>query len=210
MLDQIIVENMKTATWPIPSACAELSWESRYVRRGIRRRCAPRSISHRDVRSSRSRRMIRQFSKRSSLKPKSRCSAHVFRSTHRQHAFSSSSASRLQVVREREHIALERVNDDKTRTPMTIPIRTLRGSTLRSFAIRPAISRDDFLSAYGRVVALSHDRFFARGPVEMIDGGALHFVLDEADVISPPAAVRRRRHADRGRLPPFECCGHGL
>jgi hypothetical protein len=35
------------------------------------------------------------------------------------------------IVREREHIALERVNDDGTRTPMTIPNhRTLRGSTL--------------------------------------------------------------------------------
>jgi len=53
------------------------------------------------------------------------------------------------IVREREHIALERVNEDKTRTPMTIPNhRMLRGSTLRSICNQAGISRDDFLSAY--------------------------------------------------------------
>ena len=55
----------------------------------------------------------------------------------------------FKVVREREHIALERVNDDKTRTPMTVPNhRTLRGSTLRSICNQAGISRDDFLRAY--------------------------------------------------------------
>jgi predicted RNA binding protein YcfA (HicA-like mRNA interferase family) len=53
------------------------------------------------------------------------------------------------IVREREHIALERVNEDKTRTPMTIPNhRTLRGSTLRSICNQAGISRDEFLAAY--------------------------------------------------------------
>ncbi|MEA2336781.1 MAG: hypothetical protein QOE82_788 [Thermoanaerobaculia bacterium] len=55
----------------------------------------------------------------------------------------------FRIVREREHIALERVNDDKTRTPITIPNhRTLRGSTLRSICAQAGISRDEFLEAY--------------------------------------------------------------
>ena len=55
----------------------------------------------------------------------------------------------FRIVREREHIALERVNEDKTRTPMTIPNhRTLRGSTLRSICMQAGISREEFLSAY--------------------------------------------------------------
>jgi predicted RNA binding protein YcfA (HicA-like mRNA interferase family) len=57
----------------------------------------------------------------------------------------------FKVVREREHIMLERVNDDKTRTPITLPNhRTLRGSTLRSICNQAGISRDDFLIAYDR------------------------------------------------------------
>jgi predicted RNA binding protein YcfA (HicA-like mRNA interferase family) len=53
------------------------------------------------------------------------------------------------IVREREHISLERVNEDGTRTPMTIPNhRTLRASTLRSICTQAGISRDDFLNAY--------------------------------------------------------------
>jgi predicted RNA binding protein YcfA (HicA-like mRNA interferase family) len=53
------------------------------------------------------------------------------------------------IVREREHIALERMNEDGTRTPMTIPNhRTLRGSTLRAICTQAGLSRDEFLSAY--------------------------------------------------------------
>ncbi|HXH39456.1 MAG TPA: type II toxin-antitoxin system HicA family toxin [Thermoanaerobaculia bacterium] len=53
------------------------------------------------------------------------------------------------IVREREHISLERVNEDGTRTPMTIPNhRTLKASTLRSICAQSGVSRDDFLNAY--------------------------------------------------------------
>jgi predicted RNA binding protein YcfA (HicA-like mRNA interferase family) len=53
------------------------------------------------------------------------------------------------IVREREHIALERANEDGTRTPATIPNhRTLRASTLRSICSQAGISRDEFLDAY--------------------------------------------------------------
>jgi hypothetical protein len=55
------------------------------------------------------------------------------------------------VIREREHITLVRVNEDGTRTPMTIPNhRTQKASTLRSICTQGRISRDDFLSAYER------------------------------------------------------------
>jgi len=55
----------------------------------------------------------------------------------------------FRIVREREHIALERINADQSRTPMTIPNhRTIRGSTLRSICMQAGISRDEFLSAY--------------------------------------------------------------
>jgi predicted RNA binding protein YcfA (HicA-like mRNA interferase family) len=56
------------------------------------------------------------------------------------------------VVREREHIALERPNSDGTRTVMTIPNhRTIKGSTLRTICSQVGISRADFLVAYERV-----------------------------------------------------------
>jgi predicted RNA binding protein YcfA (HicA-like mRNA interferase family) len=53
------------------------------------------------------------------------------------------------VVREREHIALSRQNDDGTRTPLTIPNHTLiKSSTLRHICTQAGISRDDFVRAY--------------------------------------------------------------
>ena len=53
------------------------------------------------------------------------------------------------VVREREHIALSRQNDDGTRTPLTIPNHTsIKSSTLRHICTQAGISRDDFVRAY--------------------------------------------------------------
>ena len=58
----------------------------------------------------------------------------------------------FELVREREHIALERPNIDGTRTVMTIPNhRTIKGSTLRTICSQAGISRADFLVAYERV-----------------------------------------------------------
>jgi len=55
----------------------------------------------------------------------------------------------FRVVREGNHIAMERQNPDGTRTPMTIPDhRTLKSSTLRTILAQAHISRDDFLLAY--------------------------------------------------------------
>jgi predicted RNA binding protein YcfA (HicA-like mRNA interferase family) len=55
------------------------------------------------------------------------------------------------IVREREHIALVRENDDGTKTPMTIPNHAfIKSSTLRTICTQAGISRDDFLKAYSR------------------------------------------------------------
>jgi hypothetical protein len=53
------------------------------------------------------------------------------------------------VVREANHIALLRENEDGTRTPMTIPNHpTLKKSTLRTILTQSKIDRNDFLKAY--------------------------------------------------------------
>jgi predicted RNA binding protein YcfA (HicA-like mRNA interferase family) len=55
----------------------------------------------------------------------------------------------FQVLREREHIAMVRVNSDGTSTPLTMPNHPkLRASTLRGICTQAGISRDEFLRAY--------------------------------------------------------------
>lgn len=55
----------------------------------------------------------------------------------------------FRVVREANHIALLRENEDGTRTPMTIPNNpTLKKSTLRTILTQSKIDRNDFLKAY--------------------------------------------------------------
>lgn len=55
------------------------------------------------------------------------------------------------VIREREHIALVRENEDGTRTPLTMPNHPkIKSSTLRTICSQGGISRDEFLSAYDR------------------------------------------------------------
>jgi predicted RNA binding protein YcfA (HicA-like mRNA interferase family) len=57
----------------------------------------------------------------------------------------------FEVVREREHISLQRRNPDGTTTPMTIPNHDhLKSSTLRTICHQSDIKRDDFLSAYAK------------------------------------------------------------
>jgi len=58
----------------------------------------------------------------------------------------------FEVVREREHIALQRRNLDGTLTPLTMPNHAhLKSSTLRTICRQSDISREDFLSAYEKV-----------------------------------------------------------
>ncbi|MBN1462043.1 MAG: type II toxin-antitoxin system HicA family toxin [Armatimonadetes bacterium] len=53
------------------------------------------------------------------------------------------------VVREGNHIAMQRVNPDGTRTPLTMPNhRTMKSSTLRVLIGQAGIARVDFLRAY--------------------------------------------------------------
>ena len=55
----------------------------------------------------------------------------------------------FRLVREGNHIAMERLNPDGTRTPLTMPNhRTIRSSTLRTILTQANISRDEFLKAY--------------------------------------------------------------
>ncbi len=58
---------------------------------------------------------------------------------------------RFEIVRQREHIALARTNDDGTVTTMTIPNHaTLKASTLQTACRHAGISRDEFLAAYSQ------------------------------------------------------------
>lgn len=53
------------------------------------------------------------------------------------------------LVREGNHLALERENEDGSKTPMTLPNhRLLKGSTLRTVLTQSGVAREDFLAAY--------------------------------------------------------------
>jgi predicted RNA binding protein YcfA (HicA-like mRNA interferase family) len=55
----------------------------------------------------------------------------------------------FRLVREGNHISMERANPDGTRTPMTMPNhRTIKGSTLRAIISQAGISREDFMRVY--------------------------------------------------------------
>ena len=53
------------------------------------------------------------------------------------------------LVREGNHLALERENEDGSKTPMTLPNhRLIKGSTLRTILTQSGISREEFMTAY--------------------------------------------------------------
>lgn len=55
----------------------------------------------------------------------------------------------FRLVREREHIAMVRENEDGSRTPLTLPNHSrIKGSTLRTICSHARISRSDFLHHY--------------------------------------------------------------
>jgi predicted RNA binding protein YcfA (HicA-like mRNA interferase family) len=57
----------------------------------------------------------------------------------------------FRLIREKEHISLERINPDGTKTPLTMPNHLrIKSSTLRTICTQAGISRDDFLNAYER------------------------------------------------------------
>jgi predicted RNA binding protein YcfA (HicA-like mRNA interferase family) len=55
------------------------------------------------------------------------------------------------VVREREHIAMQRENADGSITPLTLPNHLkIKRSTLRRICSQVSISREEFLEAFDR------------------------------------------------------------
>ena len=55
----------------------------------------------------------------------------------------------FRVIREREHISMERENPDGSKTPLTMPNHPkIKASTLRTICTQAGISRDDFLRTY--------------------------------------------------------------
>jgi predicted RNA binding protein YcfA (HicA-like mRNA interferase family) len=55
----------------------------------------------------------------------------------------------FKMIREREHISMERINPDGTKTPLTMPNHPkIKASTLRTICTQARIPRDDFLNAY--------------------------------------------------------------
>jgi predicted RNA binding protein YcfA (HicA-like mRNA interferase family) len=55
----------------------------------------------------------------------------------------------FELVREREHVAMQRANPDGSTTPLTLPNHpSLKSSTLRTICAQAAIPRDDLLKAY--------------------------------------------------------------
>ena len=57
----------------------------------------------------------------------------------------------FRLIREKEHIAIERINPDGTKTPLTMPNHsTIKSSTLRTICAQAGISRNNFLDAYER------------------------------------------------------------
>ncbi len=56
------------------------------------------------------------------------------------------------VVREGNHIIMERVNPDGTKTPLVLPNHTtIKSSTLRSILTQSSIERNEFLDAYSKI-----------------------------------------------------------
>lgn len=55
----------------------------------------------------------------------------------------------FRIIREREHISMERENPDGSKTPLTMPNHPkIKASTLRTICTQAGISRDDFLRTY--------------------------------------------------------------
>ena len=55
----------------------------------------------------------------------------------------------FRIVREKEHISMERENSDGIKTPLTMPNHPkIKASTLRTICTQARISREEFLNAY--------------------------------------------------------------
>lgn len=53
------------------------------------------------------------------------------------------------IIREKEHISMERLNADGSKTPLTMPNHAkIKASTLRTICTQAGITREDFLNAF--------------------------------------------------------------
>lgn len=58
----------------------------------------------------------------------------------------------FQILREKEHISMIRINPDGSKTPLTMPNHSrIKASTLRAICTQAGISREEFLQAYNSV-----------------------------------------------------------
>lgn len=57
----------------------------------------------------------------------------------------------FEMIREREHIVMQRKNEDGTITPLVMPNHTeIKSGTLRAICTQVGISREEFLEAYNQ------------------------------------------------------------
>lgn len=57
----------------------------------------------------------------------------------------------FKVVREREHIVMQRENDEGTITPLVMPNHSdIKSGTLRAICTQVGVSREEFLEAYNQ------------------------------------------------------------
>jgi predicted RNA binding protein YcfA (HicA-like mRNA interferase family) len=57
----------------------------------------------------------------------------------------------FEMIREKEHVSMQRTNPDGTKTPLTMPNHPkIKASTLRTICTQARISRKDFLDAYDK------------------------------------------------------------
>jgi predicted RNA binding protein YcfA (HicA-like mRNA interferase family) len=57
----------------------------------------------------------------------------------------------FRIIREKEHISMERANPDGSSSPLTMPNHPkIKASTLRTICTQAGISTDEFLDAYER------------------------------------------------------------
>lgn len=57
----------------------------------------------------------------------------------------------FEIVREREHIVMQRENEDGTITPLVMPNQSdIKSGTLRAICTQVGVSREEFLEAYNQ------------------------------------------------------------
>jgi predicted RNA binding protein YcfA (HicA-like mRNA interferase family) len=57
----------------------------------------------------------------------------------------------FEIVREREHIVMQRENEDGTVTPLVMPNHSnIKNGTLRAICTQVGVSREEFLEAYNQ------------------------------------------------------------